>query len=279
MMTRWSFLVLVLSCLYTSAAEEITAIHWNPHWQCFQTTCETCTQGAISALSQFFSMDELDFVHVVEFETVNLTLPQRWSAVAYGEASCGRDWDTLFYRNDKWTKRQESYGCVYPGRSYVAGVFEKKNDPNAAIAAVVGAHFPQTLSNRSAYEETIAALRRVLEQLDEKNVILLADTNTEGPEAAAKTPTHAGFNRTNLQLMNDLGLWSSQESRPPATPLYRGCCLNDGFQWQGDRIILNFGDAKSIFSRVLFENASSLPWVQSCPNSEFHKGVLMSVSV
>merc|ERR1711998_164095 len=100
------------------------------------------------------------------------------------------------------------------------------------------------------------------------HAVLLADTNTEGPDAAALKPDHHGVNKTNLQVATDLQIWSSAPAEPPATPLYYGCCYSDDFQWQGDRIIANIGDVSS--SEVLFDPAPS--WAAS-DTSEFHKGV------
>ena len=63
---------------------------------------------------------------------------------------------------------------------------------------------------------------------------------------------------------------------PAGSRLYKGCCYGDGggsFQWQGDRIIANFGKAAS--TRVLFSDPVP-SWAQF-NGSEFHKGVLFTL--
>ena len=87
-----------------------------------------------------------------------------------------------------------------------------------------------------------------------RRTVLLADTNTEGPEAAAASASHHGVNKTNLQILLDLGLLpAASAAAPAATPLYRGCCYSDGFSWQGDRIVANFGSVAA--SHTLFDPA------------------------
>ena len=249
-----------------SAALFISLAHWNPHWQCF-VKHPTCSAGATAALSTLLAQP-LDFVNVVEFELDTYKPPTGWKAIAL-EQTCGHDWDTLFFDERKWKPISILSGCVTPSRSFASGTFQRKAD-NLTVA-VVGAHFPQTL-NRSthAYTDAVGTLQKVFTQLGGTtgNAVLLADTNTEGPTAAAGQPSHHGVNRTNAQLMVDLGLWKAASAEPPAAPLYKGCCYNDNFSWQGDRIVSNFGTA--VASEVLFDPA---PEWAAFNTSEFHKGV------
>ena len=245
--------------------------HWNPHWQCFvkQPSCAAVATKALTALLSE-AQPALDFVNVVEYESSTYQPPAGWAAIA-AEQDCGQDWDTLFYRADRWTLRQESHGCLVPHRSYAAGTFQSKHNP-MLIVAVMGAHFPQTLNaSTHAYENATKNANGVLRKLwNNGRTIFLGDTNTEGPEAAAANISHHGVNKTNGELMADMALWGHNDTRgePPGAPLFKGCCYSDGFSWQGDRIIANFG--KVVSSQVLFDPAPA--WA-AFNGSEFHKGV------
>jgi hypothetical protein len=209
-----------------------------------------------------------DFVNLVEFEVVSLDLDSRWGLIGEGNATCGDDWDTLVYDKTRWTKIDDEVGCLYEGRSFAMARFSHKEVSNLTVH-VVGAHFPQTLTNRDAYEVAIKTLRSKLRPGE--RLIFLADTNTEGPEAAASVPSHHGWNRTNTQMLEDL---LGEKEEPRAAPLFPGCCQNDGYQWQGDRAMANFGAVSS--SHVLFEDP---PTWANCSVSEFHKGVSLVIEV
>lgn len=140
------------------------------------------------------------------------------------------------------------------------------------VFTVLGAHYPQTLNaSTHAYDKATANLRSVFAQINEPRAVLLADTNTEGPQAAAAAPSHHGVNKTNRELLADLGLWAGS-GEPPGAPLFRGCCSSDNFSWQGDRIVANFGSV--VASRTLFDPAPS--WA-TFAGSEFHKGVELTL--
>ena len=151
---------------------------------------------------------------------------------------------------------------------------------------VVGAHFPQTQHNATAYNATVAKLKQVFASLGAQGgaspAVLLADTNTEGPEAAAALPWHnssGGVNKTNAALLSDLGLWD-RKAEPPAAPLYAGCCATPDpsdakdvpFSWQGDRIVATFGQVAAF--RTLFDPAPA--WA-TFNGSEFHKGASLTL--
>lgn len=207
-------------------------------------------------------------------EAADYKPPANWDFIALDQ-DCGHDWDTLFYRTDKWSLGYQSHGCLVTSRSYAAGTFISKADPEVQVT-VLGAHFPQTLNaSTHAYEQAAANASKILHALGAGGrTILLADTNTEGPAAAAANASHHGVNKTNAQLMADLGVWNISMGEPPASPLYKGCCYSDAFSWQGDRIVATFG--KVLSSKVLFDPAPS--WA-SFVGSEFHKGVTLSLSV
>ena len=269
----------------TTLAISIGLAHWNPHWQCF-VSHPSCAAAAKTALTEMLTArTPLDFFNVVELEDAHygLTLPPGWASIA-PERDCGHpdpDWDTLFYRSDRWALKESSHGCLVPNRSYAAGTFQSKANP-AMIVAVLGAHFPQTLdASTHAYEDATksanAVLGRLWNNVPNKSAqllflrtVFLGDTNTEGPKAAAAKLSHHGVNKTNGQLMADMGLWAHADPRgePPGAPLFRGCCFNDNFSWEGDRIIANFG--KAVASKVLFDPAPA--WAEF-DGSEFHKGV------
>jgi hypothetical protein len=124
--------------------------------------------------------------------TRSITLPR------YG------DWDTLFYDTTKWSLVNNETACMYTSRSFTLGVFTSVATPTITVVAV-GAHYPQTQNaSTGAYENSTATLAAVIKvhtsSLTNPKVILMADTNTEGPEAAAATPGHAGVNKTNGQV-------------------------------------------------------------------------------
>ena len=79
-------------------------------------------------------------------------------------------------------------------------------------------------------------------------------------------------------LLADLGLWPAAKpgvpaTPPPGAPLFRGCCASDGFAWQGDRIVANFGTVAA--SAVLFDPAPA--WA-TFASSEFHKGLTLTLN-
>jgi len=264
-------LAVPLLAALASATDDITFAHWNPHWQCFSghPTCAGNVTAALTTLLQ----SGVDFVNVVELEAATYEPPAGWASIAKFD-SCGRDWDTLFFNTARWrpASRQAS-GCVVESRSFAAGAFQNLSNPELVLT-VVGAHFPQTLNaSTHAYANATANLRSVFSALDQKRNVLLADTNTESPEAAAANSSHHGVNKTNAQLLADLGLWPAGSAQPPpAAPLFRGCCASDNFSWQGDRIVADFGTVVS--SKVLFDPAPS--WA-TFSGSEFHKGVLLTL--
>ena len=252
----------------------LTFAHWNPHWQCFVES-PACAAHATAALTSLLSSGG-DFVNVVELETTKYEPPAGWASIAPFE-TCGPaktgDWDTLFYNEKAWQLKQSKIGCVVDGRSFAAGVFQSRSDP-ALVLTVLGAHYPQTLNaSTHAYLQAVGNLSAALKPLATERAVLLADTNTEGPAAAAASASHNGVNKTNAQILQDLGLWPAKSSAaPPAAPLFKGCCASDNFSWQGDRIVANFGTVVS--SRTLFDPAPD--WAVFS-GSEFHKGVLLTL--
>lgn len=257
--------------LVVAATDSISFAHWNPHWQCF-TGHPSCAANTTAALSNLLSATGLDFANVVELEAASFTPPPGYAAIAPIQ-SCGDDWDTLFYNTKRWTRLVERSGCMFDDRSFAAGVFQSRRDPSLVLT-VIGAHYPQTLdASTHAYAQASANLSGVLRQLGANRTVLLADTNTEGPDAAAASASHNGVNRTNAQILADLGLRpAASATAPPAAPLFRGCCYSDGFSWQGDRIIANFGSVAA--SRTLFDPA---PGWAAFAGSEFHKGVSLTL--
>jgi len=249
-------------------------IHWNPHWQCFVKSPD-CAVAAPKALDALLTPSQ-DFANVIEMESSSYEPPTGWAAIGM-DATCGNDWDTLLYNADRWTLERNMTGCLVPSRSFAAGIFSLRSDPSVVLA-VVGAHFPQTLNaSTHAYEDATAAVSDQLRTLwDGGRTVFMADTNTEGPVAAAAQPSHHGVNRTNGQLLADIGLWPSSPpiKEPPAAPLYLGCCYSDNFSWQGDRIVANFGTVRS--SRVLFD---PVPDWAAFEDSEFHKGVQLELAI
>ena len=206
-------------------------------------------------------------MNLVEFEQPNLDIDfERWGVIGEGNATCGDDWDTLLYDKTKWSMLAYDIGCLYKGRSYSMARFASLKE-RTRIVHVIGAHFPQTLSDPDAYESAISVIRSKLKP--DEFVVFMADTNTEGPAAAAKEPSHHGWNRTNTQIFEDLGV----KGKPRAAPLFSGCCQNDNYQWQGDRLMTNFGKVAEY--QILFQEP---PKWANCSDSEFHKGISLKIN-
>ena len=250
-------------------------VHWNPHWQCFGNA--TCTAGATNALAAILATP-VDFANVVELEDKSWKPPAGWGAVGRNE-SCGDpygDWDTLFYDERRWRLKRGAVGCLTPSRSFAAGVFAPVSaEGGLQEVTVFGAHFPQTLNaSTGAYAAATAAVRRELRALGwrpHRRLVFMGDTNTEGPEAAAANASHHGVNRTDAQLMADMGVHAAPLQ---ASPLFRSCCYSDAFSWQGDRIIATFGRAAHF--EPLFDPTPA--WA-AFPGSEFHRGVRLSLAL
>eukprot|EP00038_Savillea_parva_P006231 m.162437 g.162437 ORF g.162437 m.162437 type:complete len:307 (-) comp12192_c0_seq1:160-1080(-) len=262
-----------------AASSVLNVIQWNPHWQCFGN--KVCGPGAEAALTGLLTPD-VDFANVIELET-SYTPPSGWAALGAYE-SCGHpygDWDTLFYNTAKWKLVSNETACMYESRSFTIGVFTSTASPSVTIVPV-GAHFPQTLNaSTGAYTDSVATLAAAIKQhtagMSSPKVVLMADTNTEGPVAAAASPSHHGVNKTNGQLMHDLGLWADPSTNPPGAPLYNGCCGGESppFAWQGDRIVATFGGSNPP-AKILFD---PLPSWADFNESEFHKGVTLQLEL
>lgn len=274
---RMSIVCATLCLLYSTAvtfAGEIVMLQWNPHWQCFEDHPE-CSAKATAMVAELLTTKNLDFANLIELETTELELPAGW--VALGDfQSCGHDWDSLIYNAKRWRVLANTTGCMLDSRSYTAARFMSIADPSLGEVLAIGAHYPQTLNASSqGYEKGTAALKQVIKTLGGSDqFVIMADTNTEGPVAAAASPEHHGVNKTNGQLLVDLGVWGEGAGAPPGAKLFNGCCYNDNFSWQGDRIVANFGRVTS--SEVLFNPAPA--WA-AFNTSEFHRAVVLTLQV
>jgi len=290
----------MMATLAALAVERINVAHWNPHWECFAKE-PTCKSNAVAALTDLLKTGctqtgcaeaGLDFASVIEFEVANYTPPAGWAAIGAYQ-SCGHDWATLFYNTEKWTPSSEgTVGCLAAGRSFASAEFV----PQSAAAlthlesghvTVVAAHFPQTQHNATAYAEATRTLQATV--ANATNLLLMADTNTEGPAAAAAHPFHnstGGVNKTNAALLSDIFPSWKPADEPPAAPLFTGCCCtpfgpwDTPFSWQGDRIVATFGTPAA--SRHLFDPAPR--WacsdeLRKTTKSEFHKGVFLELEL
>lgn len=267
-----------LSSVVESDAPTLTVAQWNPHWQCFVGHPD-CAGNATATLDKLLTETAgLDFANIIELEEAAYHPPDGWGAVGAGTASCGQDWDMVLYNQKRWKlldKHPPVATCLYDQRSYALAEFELIGSDPPLQLAFVGAHFPQTLNaSTHAYAEATATLADAIKATGQQLVVLAADTNTESPAAAAASPSHHGVNKTNAELMFDLGVWSKPGVAPPGSTLFKSCCFNDDFSWQGDRIIANFGGKPQ--TRVLFDPAPA--WA-AFDSSEFHKGVLLTMEL
>ena len=266
-----------LGGLVESEAPTLTVAQWNPHWQCFVGHPD-CAGNATAALDTLLTKTAgLDFANVIELEVAAYHPPDGWGAVGSGKATCGQDWGMVLYNQKRWKLLSQPpiATCLYDQRSYALAEFELIGSDPPFQLAFVGAHFPQTLNaSTHAYADATAALAAAIKKTGLKQVVLAADTNTESPAAAAASPSHHGVNKTNAELMVDLGVWSQPGVAPPGSTLFKSCCFSDEFSWQGDRIIANFGGKAQ--SRSLFDPAPA--WA-AFDSSEFHKGVLLTMEL
>jgi len=274
--------------LTATASILIGLLHWNPHWQCFGNT--TCSVGATKALNDLLTSTAapVDFANLIELEDETYSPPTGWNAVGHNE-SCGDpygDWDTIYYNSNRWELVKSANGCLTPARSYAAGVFQlraqkKKHEKgNLAPVTIFGAHFPQTLNaSTHAYTDATVAVQSKLQSLGwsrTDSTIFMADTNTEGPAAAAANVSHHGVNKTNGQLFSDIGVWpaATASQDPPGATLFNSCCYSDAFSWQGDRVLSNFGTV--VKQTPLFDPTPA--WADFAGN-EMHRGIYVSLQV
>jgi len=241
----------------------ITALQWNPHWECFEQSAE-CKSRVVEALPGRLA-NGTDFANVVELEADGVALPEGWENIT---SACRRDVTVLFFNAARWRRASIAgageRGCMVPDdRPYVVQLFEHRTEDLKLV--VVGAHFPHRQLGSALGE----AIQRVVNSTGVDATLLIADTNINRPSAWPLCP--ASLCASSADLMKALGVARAAEVL--ATDLLKTCCLNPpyGFAFEFDRVIANFGTAMT----TELHDDPAPGWAVGA----FHKGVTARLTV
>jgi len=209
--------------LNSSLTVTITALMWNPHYECFADS--GCSAEATSLLSKTLQAG-IDFANIVDLET-DYQAPAGFSLI--GPYICeSHDQVTLIYNSDKWEmKGKVGEGCLeindknQKDRAYQVYMFESKVQVGFQVQ-IFGVHFPHPPLDDS--------LKTLHLSLDDAvgNVMLIADTNTGGGGSQG--------------IMD--GILGQQATVVQTTAEEPTCCNNDGYTAGAyDRVIASFGSS------------------------------------
>lgn len=230
------------------APRAITALQWNPHWECFVRTPHSCGQGATKALNGILKAGFLDFANLVMWADESYRPPAPFSML---KAKCGRDVVMLLYDRTHWRPSGEHKVLCLQGkdRASVVQVFTKTTAPLLGLSVmVVGAHLPHPeMGDLRELNGMIASWG--------KNVMFIGDTNT---------------------IEQSKRLWCELNpkscSQVISTELLNSCCKDTHYVYKGfDRILANFGEHMQ--TKSCFESVGNLSM------GEFHKGVVGTLAV
>eukprot|EP00746_Dinoflagellata_sp_MGD_P067458 gnl/MRDRNA2_/MRDRNA2_27847_c0_seq1.p1 gnl/MRDRNA2_/MRDRNA2_27847_c0~~gnl/MRDRNA2_/MRDRNA2_27847_c0_seq1.p1 ORF type:complete len:287 (-),score=37.00 gnl/MRDRNA2_/MRDRNA2_27847_c0_seq1:100-960(-) len=235
----------------------ITALQWNPHWQCFEKS-DDCKSHALKALSARLE-NGTDFANIVELEAENISLPTGWANIS---SACGRDLTTLFFDSTRWKvadgPKSGEKGCMVDNdRSYVVQMFEHRVENLKVV--VIGAHFPHQKIGTTLPE----SIQTVVKATGVDSTLLIADTNINQPGRWPHCPSK--LCKSNAEVLKAIGVTNADV--PVATELKNTCCLNPpyGFSFAFDRIIANFG----VNMTTLLHDDPTPTWAVGA----FHKGI------
>jgi len=243
--------------------QRITALQWNPHWECFakSPSCGQQVQRELHSLL-FDERLDLDFANVIELENLTYSPPPGWGMIGL---ECGRDMATFLYNSRRWrlvaAEGAASKGCMARNdRPHLVQAFEHLSGNFRLVA--VGAHFPHLWQYPAGVRTLRSAIRSVTAAVGAEHLLLIADTNLNATN-------RGGLNGSSDSLFRSLGV---PELGPVmSTDLIRSCCLDDGFHFTFDRVIANFGSEMS--TRLLFDPTPE--WAVG----EFHKAVVGSLTL
>jgi len=243
-----------------TATVTITAMQWNPHWECFEESV-ACRSGALQALSRRLSNDT-DFANVVELETANFSLPADWQNLSH---SCSRDVTTLFFNSARWrlpeVETAGETGCmVTEDRPYVVQMFEHLKENLRVI--VVGAHFPHGTIGTTMGE----SIRAVANATGVDAVVLIADTNINSPHHMwCLGDIQHNHCKSSTDIFKTIGVPHADKSI--TTALLKTCCRNPpfGYAFEFDRVIANFGTSMA----TQLHDDPAPTWAAG----KFHKGI------
>jgi len=226
----------------------ISALQWNPHWECFVRTPKTCGQGATRALNGMLRAGFLDFANLVMWADDSYRPPAAYSML---KAKCGRDVVVLLYDHARWRPSGKHKVLCLQGkdRPSIVQVFTKTTVPFLGLSVmVIGAHLPHPQhGDLGTLQDTIASWGG--------KVMFMGDTN---------------------RISAGKSLWCELSpkscSRVVSSQLHNSCCKNTNFLYKGfDRILANFG--RSMHSNTAFESVAKLS------AGEFHIGVVGTLTV
>lgn len=219
----------------TAATMTITALQWNPHWECFRESAE-CKSQVMELLSSRLRSGT-DFANVVELETEDFVAPSGWKNIS---SFCGRDVTYLFFDAVRWNvlelENSGERGCmVENNRPYVVQAFKHQSEDLAII--VIGAHFPHARIGTTLPK----SIQAVSSTTGIDSIMLIADTNINRPHPSWWPGTcPPAYCRTSAEIFEALGL---QANATISTDLVTSCCANPPyyFLFEFDRVIANFG--------------------------------------
>lgn len=238
----------------------LNLLQWNPHWEC-HVKSTTCNDAATSELNELLPQLDIDFLNLIEMP---YQPPEGWMAFQF---YCGRDLEMIIYNHKKWrpvaghsSMTTNVSGCFETSpnnRPFIVQAFDSVRDSyeHRYRLIVVGAHFSHTHDD-AHYAPLREALLRVTSNASTNAVVMMADSNIAGSTSSA-------------DLLKNVGA-PHVDDKTLATALYKTCCSNDGFTYQFDRIVANFGE--DMQSTLLFDPTPA--WVGPYP---FHRAVFGSV--
>jgi len=240
--------ILFILCLHFSekfnTKQYITAIQWNPHWQCFGGDC--CGGVAQNYIRDRLSKNDVDFFSVVALEVDSTDLPEYDIHHILPEpnvAQCGVDMVNIIYNSTKWKPisdtvqgcfiNQSSQAPTIPGaRPFVIQQFQ--NIATTTKIWVIGAHWPHPTDwgpdNYYGSPSYIQVALKGTGWVPSDKVLFMGDTNVNISDVSDKDI----FNQ-----MIPLSVGNIISAHVDDT---KTCCNDtNGWLYNPDRVIANFG--------------------------------------
>lgn len=256
--------------LTTSSGNQISLLHWNPHWECFLNNKYICAQNAIQlATNMIRSLGyDPDFAGFIEFEDPLYTPSYPYKLLGGDVCTMGYgDWATIMYDSSKWAPvGNASSGCLPTGssdaRAYIVQRFNSLHGLGEVNVASV--HFPHPSSGSPFYAASTDLLGGLLRQGNGK-FILMADTNLYS-------------HQTNQALYNQLGFSGTP---PVSSELFGSCCAHANFPgtFTFDRILSNMNGRDMVTTMPLGRDAPQWAKDTGSHDSSFHLPVVLKFNL
>eukprot|EP00931_Biecheleriopsis_adriatica_P056795 TRINITY_DN33680_c0_g1_i1.p1 TRINITY_DN33680_c0_g1~~TRINITY_DN33680_c0_g1_i1.p1 ORF type:complete len:526 (+),score=92.74 TRINITY_DN33680_c0_g1_i1:61-1578(+) len=206
-----------LSVPHHTSKNTISTLQWNPHWECFVRSGDSCGRIAKQALDGMLNSGFLDFANICMFALEGgYQPPQPYAKL---ETRCGKDYVMMLYDSSDWQPDGDAKHVCSQGNDRAGIVQRFIRHDNSTAVTVAGVHFPHP-----GYGD-LTGLKQAIKSLGGDKFILMADTNRvyESQKLLCElNPGHCGH--------------------AASTQLFNSCCHSDGFQNKGfDRVIANFG--------------------------------------